>query len=206
MFAPGTDFAYCNGGFCVLALLAERVCGGAASTSSSAQQVIEPAGLTATAYLRSDELPGDAARGYLDDGPRTNVLHLPDRRGWRRRCLHHCRRRARALDGARRGASGDSGDPRRDVAVARVPATASDRLDGYGLGFWRWGDAVVLEGYDAGASFRSAHLPGRASWSVLSNTTEGAWPVAARARRATDGRGRQAGAGTRRRTSGDARL
>ena len=54
-----------------------------------------------------------------------------------------------------------------------------DRLDGYGLGFWRWGDAVVLEGYDAGASFRSAHVPGVASWSVLSNTTDGAWSVAA---------------------------
>ena len=33
-----------------------------------------------TAYLRSDELPGRAALGYLTgDGPRTNVLHLPVR-------------------------------------------------------------------------------------------------------------------------------
>ena len=36
-----------------------------------------------------------------------------------------------------------------------------------------------MEGSDAGASFRSEHVPGRASWSVLSNTTDGAWPVAA---------------------------
>lgn len=31
-----------------------------------------------TAFLRSDELPGRAARGYLFvDGLRTNVFHLP---------------------------------------------------------------------------------------------------------------------------------
>ena len=31
-----------------------------------------------TAFLRSDELPGRAAIGYLTaDGPRTNVFHLP---------------------------------------------------------------------------------------------------------------------------------
>ena len=37
-------------------------------------------GMTDTAFLRSDELPGRAAVGYLDDdGLRTNVLHLPVR-------------------------------------------------------------------------------------------------------------------------------
>ena len=44
--------------------------------------MIERAGLLGTAYLRSDELPADAALGYLhaadhEDGLRTNVLHLP---------------------------------------------------------------------------------------------------------------------------------
>ncbi len=42
------------------------------------QRVIEPAGLTHTDFLRSDELPGTAAIGYLyPDGARTNVFHLP---------------------------------------------------------------------------------------------------------------------------------
>ena len=40
--------------------------------------VIDKAGLTGTAFLRTDELPGDAALGYLfQDGFRTNVLHMP---------------------------------------------------------------------------------------------------------------------------------
>ncbi|MCM3659986.1 hypothetical protein M3148_03095 [Georgenia satyanarayanai] len=38
--------------------------------------------------------------------------------------------------------------------------------------------AVVIEGYDAGASFRSTHVvDSRTTVSVLGNTAEGAWPV-----------------------------
>jgi hypothetical protein len=50
----------------------------------------------------------------------------------------------------------------------------------YGLGFWlrAAGDAVLLEGYDAGVSFRSVHDPGtRLTHTVVSNTSDGAWPV-----------------------------
>ena len=80
-FAPGTDFAYCNGGFVVLALLAERAAG-VPFHDLVQRHVIDRAGLTRTAYLRSDALPGDAALGYLHpaghvDELRTNVLHLP---------------------------------------------------------------------------------------------------------------------------------
>jgi CubicO group peptidase (beta-lactamase class C family) len=177
VFAPGTGFAYCNGGFCVLALIAERV-SGVRFQELVRQQVIEPSGLGATAYLRSDELPGDAARGYLDDGPRTNVLHLPVVGGGDGGVY------TTAADVHALWAALDAGRPvapetREEMFRSRGHLERTDRLDGYGLGFWRWGDAVVLEGYDAGASFRSAHVPGVMSWSVLSNTTEGAWPVAA---------------------------
>ena len=78
-FAPGERFSYCNSGFVILALIVERV------TGRTFHDVVEelvcrPAGLTDTSYLRSDELPGRAARGYLTvDGLRTNVLHLPVR-------------------------------------------------------------------------------------------------------------------------------
>ena len=51
----------------------------------------------------------------------------------------------------------------------------------YGLGFWLDGttDIVLLEGCDAGVSFRSAHDPrSGTTHTVLSNTTDGAWPVA----------------------------
>jgi hypothetical protein len=62
--------------------------------------------------------------------------------------------------------------------MRRVRSTAEERA--YGLGFWLEGDATYLTGSDTGASFLSEHLPGTFTWSVLGNTTQGAWPVARR--------------------------
>jgi CubicO group peptidase (beta-lactamase class C family) len=50
----------------------------------------------------------------------------------------------------------------------------------YGLGFWlhATGAAVMLEGYDAGVSFRTVHDPGAAlTHTTISNTSDGAWPL-----------------------------
>ena len=175
-FAPGERFSYCNSGYVVLALIAER----AASVSFHElvqRRVCEPAGMPDTEFLRSDELPGRAALGYLDgDGPRTNVFHLPVR------------------------GSGDGGVY---TTVADVSAMWGAFLDGlivpadwvaemvrprsatpdgrrrYGLGFWLAGEgnAVSLVGSDAGVSFRSVHDPARElTHTMISNTTD-AWQV-----------------------------
>ena len=73
----GERFSYNNGGYVVLALLAERA-SGVGFHELVRTLVCEPAGMVETAFLRSDELPGRAARGYLTvDGLRTNVFHLP---------------------------------------------------------------------------------------------------------------------------------
>ena len=60
---------------------------------------------------------------------------------------------------------------------------AERRGDGwqYGLGFWLRAstETVVLEGYDAGVSFRSLYNPGAdVTCTVISNWSDGAWPVA----------------------------
>lgn len=52
----------------------------------------------------------------------------------------------------------------------------------YGLGFWlhATSDAVILEGYDAGVSFRSLHDPHTdTTATVVSNWSDGAWEIAA---------------------------
>src|SRR5204863_8495709 len=77
---PGERFAYNNGGYGALASVIER----AARRSFYdvvGDSVLTPAGMTATAYLRSDELPSSAAAAYVraGDGWRSNVLHLPFR-------------------------------------------------------------------------------------------------------------------------------
>ena len=78
-FEPGERFAYSNGGYVVLALIAERA-SGVPFHDLVEQRVCTPAGMIDTAFLRSDELPGRAALGYLEDeGLRTNVFHLPVR-------------------------------------------------------------------------------------------------------------------------------
>jgi len=78
-FAAGERFSYCNSGYVVLAVIAERV-GGLPFHELVEQRVCGPAGMHRTAFLRSDELPGGAALGHLDVGrDRTNVFHLPVR-------------------------------------------------------------------------------------------------------------------------------
>jgi CubicO group peptidase (beta-lactamase class C family) len=78
-FTPGQRFSYCNSGYVVLALMAEQA-SGIPFHDLVEQRVCEPAGMQDTQFLRSDELPGRAALGYLaTDGLRTNVFHLPVR-------------------------------------------------------------------------------------------------------------------------------
>ena len=78
-FAPNDRFSYCNSGYVVLALIAERVTG-LSFEELVGQRVCAPAGMGDTAFLRSDELPGHAAVGYLaTEGWRANTFHLPVR-------------------------------------------------------------------------------------------------------------------------------
>ena len=175
-FAPGERFSYCNGGYVVLALIAERV-SGVPFHELVIQRVCVPAGMPDTEFLRSDKLPRRTALGYLstDQASRTNVFHLPVR------------------------GSGDGGiystaaDFRslwtaffagRIVSLNWVEQMVRPRSDAetkrYGLGFWLHAstDTVILEGMDAGVSFRSLHDPrSDVTHTVISNETDGAWPI-----------------------------
>ena len=178
-FLPGEWFSYCNGGYVVLALIAERV-SGIAFPDLVRQRVCKPAAMGATEFLRSDELPGSAASGYLEsEGLRTNVFHLPVRGSG---------------DGGIYSTSADvhalwtaffAGRIVSPQWVARMVYPHSDvpsESRRYGLGFWLHGprdDVIMLEGGDAGVSFRSVHDRRRSlTYTVISNTTRGAWPIA----------------------------
>ena len=63
-FSPGSSFSYCNAGYVVLALVLERVAG-APFPDLVRDRVCQPAGMHATEFLRSDQLPRRAATGYL---------------------------------------------------------------------------------------------------------------------------------------------
>ena len=176
-FAAGERFSYCNGGYIVLAIITERA-SGVGYHDLVNERVLAPAGLTDTGFLRSDEPSGRMAVGYLHpEGLRTNVLHLPVR------------------------GNGDGGiyttvadihafwnafaDGRivPDEWVAKMTRPHSDVPEkgaSYGLGFWLagTGPTVELVGSDVGVSFYSAHDPTtRSTWTVVSNTTDGAWSM-----------------------------
>lgn len=178
-FPAGERFSYCNSGYVVLALVAERV-SGLPFPQLVQQRVCAPAGMRDTGFLRSDALPDRTALGYLAAGgePRTNVFHLPV---------------VGSGDGGIYSTAADVSALWRSLfASAIVPARwvaamVRPRSDvpaesmRYGLGFWlgEHDSTVILEGLDAGVSFQSVHDPGPAlTRTVISNSSDGAWPLA----------------------------
>jgi CubicO group peptidase (beta-lactamase class C family) len=179
-FPAGERFAYCNGGFIVLALLAERA-SGQPYHELVRSVVAAPAGLVDTGFLRLDALPATAAVGYVfpdshGDRLRSNVLHLP------------------VLASGDGGAFTTASDMRafwlalfagRIVSASTLAAMTAPRSvadDGlrYGLGFWlhRSGAGVQLEGMDAGVAFRSFHDPARdLTYTAVGNTSAAVWPI-----------------------------
>jgi CubicO group peptidase (beta-lactamase class C family) len=174
---PGETFCYNNAGFVVLALLAERA-SGELFPNLVQRLVCGPAGLRDTAFLRSDELPGRAAVGYLStDSPRTNALHLP------------------VLGSGDGGLYSTAADMNRfwtalyDAHIA-TPSTLAEmtrprsdwpqenRRYGLGIHLHATTNAVFLEGMDAGVSCATHHDPDAGTtFTVLSNTSGGAWPL-----------------------------
>lgn len=165
---PGTEFRYNNGAFAVLGLIAERIAG-IPFTDLVHERVCGPAGLTDTAFLRSDALPARTATGYLADG-RTNVFGLPVvghgdggiyssapdfRKFW-----------PALLDG-------------RIVPPEWVARMLRPHAEGYGLGFWLPRPGVVrLEGGDHGVTFRSTHEPSTGlTATLISNDHRGGGPL-----------------------------
>jgi CubicO group peptidase (beta-lactamase class C family) len=178
-FDPGERFEYCNGGYVVLALIAERA-SGTPYHELVAQRVCEPAGMVDTAFLRSDELPGRTALGYLEvDGTwRSNVLHLPVR-GTGDGGIYTTVADVRSLWAALY--EGRVVSLEWVAEMVRPRSEVPEQGERYGLGFWLGGadHTVSLEGMDAGVSFKSIHDPGAdVTHTVISNTTDGAWPLA----------------------------
>ena len=184
VFPAGEGFAYNDAGYVLLALLAERA-SGAEFPDLVRTLVCEPAGMADTAFLRSDELPGRAALGYLSaDGPRTNVLHLPVRGSgdggvystaadlsafWEALLAGRIVPAERLAEMVR---------PRSDWPDLSYVTSVDHRRYGLGFHLHATEDTIWLEGYDAGVSFASLHDPASSvTWTVISNWTDGAWPI-----------------------------
>ena len=178
-FPPDERFSYSNGGFVVLALIAERA-SGTPFHELVVERVCEPAGMVDTEFLRSDELPGRTAIGYLaEDGPRTNVFHVPVR-GSGDGGIFTTAADVSALWTAVFAGRIVSMDVVAEMVQPRSEVPSPTQPARYGLGMWLHPtrDLVELHGSDAGVSFQTVHDPReRFTYTVLSNTTDGAWPI-----------------------------
>ncbi len=133
-FPPDERFSYCNSGYVVLALIAERV-SGIAFDQLVAGRVCGLAGMADTGFWRSDELPAGTALGYLPipDRSRTNVFHLPVTRQRGRRDLLDGRRHQRPVAVTvhrkdRAGPVGDRNGPPSQRRPGRIDALRSRLL------------------------------------------------------------------------------
>jgi CubicO group peptidase (beta-lactamase class C family) len=178
-FRAGDRFSYCNGGFVVLALIAERV-SGRSYHDLVRELVCSSAGMADTDFLRSDALPGRAALGYVEaEGQwRTNVFHLPVI------ATGDGGMYTTTADMARFWTALMSGRIVREETLADMRRARSEPDPGesrcYGLGFWLEADSpqITMSGADAGVSFWSSHHPERGTTAtIISTTIGGAWPV-----------------------------
>jgi CubicO group peptidase (beta-lactamase class C family) len=175
VFEPGLEFAYNNSGFVTLALIAERLTN-TPFPELVTNRVFKPANMQQTTFPRSDELPGDIARGYLhDDGLRTNLLHLPVLGSGDGGSVTTVADLAKFWAALLRGDIVNT--ETLELLIEPIQPETGERLK-YASGFWRspGNDEVILSGGDAGISAYTSHnLETGITWTILSNTTNGAW-------------------------------
>lgn len=154
-FPAGTRFSYCNSGFVVLALISERAAR-RGYHELVAERVFTAARMLDSAFLRSDELPGDAAVGYLADG-RTNVFALPVR-GNGDGGAYITVKDMRSFWAALAGGKIVAPDVVSEMTHPHADGMAEHQMR-YGLGFWLDDPVIALYGGDYGVSFGSTYEP-----------------------------------------------
>ncbi len=170
---PGEHFAYNNSGFVMLSLVIEMTTG--SYHRAVRDHVFTRAAMPDAGFFRSDDLPADTAVGYLENG-RSNVFHLPvigmgDGGAFLTLDDTTAFWNAFLTGGI---VSPDS------VAAMIAEVSVLDDTRSYGRGLWLGpgADHVWIEGIDAGVSFESGVFrDADLRYSVLSNTSSGAWPL-----------------------------
>jgi len=183
-FEPGARFSYSNGGYILLGVIIEEL-SGENYQSFVEGEIFQELGMKRSGYFAMNRLPENTAKGYIDepDGQwRTNEKNLPI---------------VGASDGGAFTTVGDlsilwdgfwAGQILKvalveEFAAPFVQAATEGPHKSYGYGLWIHDDGknsqrVYITGCDAGVSFQSSVTrTEELQVSVLSNTSDGAWPV-----------------------------
>lgn len=182
-FAPGTRFSYSNGGYILLGVVIEELTG-LKYQDFVEQSIFRAIGMHRSGYFAFNQLPDQTALGYIEEAGRwrTNIYNLP-------------------IIGASDGGAytsiedlatlwkafwGNEILPRELVEAYAAPYVKAEQEGEhtyYGHGLWleagmSGAPEVYLTGGDAGVSFRSSvQRDSDLQVTVISNTTQGAWPV-----------------------------
>jgi CubicO group peptidase (beta-lactamase class C family) len=182
-FAPGERFSYSNSGYILLGVVIEELTGQRYQDFVE-QAIFKPIGMDQSGYFALNKLPAKTALGYVEEsqGWRTNTFNLPI---------------IGASDGGAFTTAQDIATlwkafwgykilPKQLVdlyARAHVQAETEGKRTYYGYGLWICEDPgrnreEYITGCDAGVSFKSrVNRDKRLQITVISNTTDGAWPI-----------------------------
>jgi CubicO group peptidase (beta-lactamase class C family) len=182
-FPPGSQFSYSNGGYILLGVVIEALTG-MKYREYVGQAIFSAIGMKQSGFFAFNQLPEKTAFGYIEaaDGWRTNIYNLP-------------------IVGASDGGAYTTVDdlatlwkafwaneivPKSLVELYATPYAQAETEGAniyYGHGLWideaAVGQrAVYIVGGDAGVSFKSSVLHALGlQVTVISNTTDGAWPL-----------------------------
>lgn len=188
-FEPGTAFAYNNGGFVILAAIIEAVsnCGYHEFIET---EVLQKCHMDKSGFFELDRLPENTAIGYIKDqrGWHSNIYSLPiigGGDGGLFTCLEDVAKLWEHL------LKGDiiSIELLKGCLSTQIKALSEGEYHEYGLGIWilnhpEFPREVYILGCDAGVSFKSVWIESeKILFTVMSNTTSGAWQVVKEIRR-----------------------
>jgi CubicO group peptidase (beta-lactamase class C family) len=182
-FAPGERFSYSNGGYILLGVVIEELTG-MRYQEFVERAIFQPIGMYQSGYFALNKLPEKTALGYVEEaeGWRTNIYNLPivgASDGGAFTTVHDLATLWRAFWGYEIV-------PKELVELYATPyvkAETTREHTYYGHGLWICEGTgrtpeVYITGYDAGVSFKSrVNRDNDLQVTVISNTTDGAWPV-----------------------------
>ena len=182
-FEPGERFSYSNGGYILLGVVIEEL-SGLKYQDFVEQEIFEAIGMDHSGYFPLNKLPEKTAMGYVEEaeGWRTNIFDLPI---------------VGASDGGAFTTVQDIASlwgafwdyevlPKGLVEIYAQPhvkAETEGEHTYYGYGLWIHKDKgrnreEYITGCDAGVSFKSSvNRVEELQVTVISNTTDGAWPI-----------------------------
>ena len=170
-FHPGDRYSYSNGGFVFLGMLIEKLTG-SLYRDFIGEHVLQVANMHQSGFYAFNDLPENAANGYLQDRITTNIYHLPIRGGG---------------DGGMYTTIDDLRSFWDSLFSHRILSTeltamflkthyTFDTASGYGYGVQKHRDdgMFAIVGGDAGVGFDSRHIVSEnLTINILSNITNG---------------------------------